>query len=93
MNLNLAGKHLVVVGFWSDWGYLNDVFATALTLRNAASVTVVNPGKREDLERKAPLLWDTLKRLSEASYMWRPMQKPFLTNFVRLFRKFGSGAF
>ena len=67
MNLNLAGKHLVVVGFWSDWGYLNDlVFATALTLRNAASVTVVNPGTRQALETKAPLLWETLNRLSQS---------------------------
>lgn len=66
MNLNLAGKHLVVVGFWSDWGYLNDVFATTLTLRNAASVTVVNPGTQQALETKAPLLWETLNRLSES---------------------------
>ena len=65
MNLNLAGKHLVVVGFWSDWGYLNDVFANALTLRSASSVTVVNPGNEEQLRTKAPVLWDTLNRLSQ----------------------------
>lgn len=65
MNLNLAGKHLVVVGFWSDWGYLNDVFANALTLRNAGSVTVVNPGTEAQLQMKAPVLWETLNRLSQ----------------------------
>lgn len=57
MNLNLPGKHLVVVGFWSDWGYLNDVLADAFSIATAASVTVVSPGDSASLEIKAPLLW------------------------------------
>ncbi len=65
MNLNMPGKHIVVIGFWSDWGYLNDVLAGALTLRNAASVTVVNPGTQGNLETKAPLLWQTFTQLSQ----------------------------
>lgn len=30
MRLQLPGKDLVVVGFWTDWGYLNDVIVDAL---------------------------------------------------------------
>ena len=36
MNLNLPGRHLVVVGFWTDWGYLNDVLTEALTIETLA---------------------------------------------------------
>lgn len=64
MNINLPGKHLVVTGFWTDWGYLNDVLTGALTIRNAGSVTVVNPDTSEVLQGKAPVLWDTLTQMS-----------------------------
>jgi hypothetical protein len=43
MNLHLPGKHLVVVGFWTDWGYMNDVIANAFAIDNASSVTVIDP--------------------------------------------------
>jgi hypothetical protein len=64
MNLNLPGKHLVVVGFWSDWGYLNSILADAFTIRTAESVTVVSPGPTANLETKAPELWNKLRALS-----------------------------
>jgi len=61
---NLPGKHLVVVGFWTDWGYLNDVLATAFTIQTASSVTVIDPSPAPDLEIKAPALWAKLNALS-----------------------------
>lgn len=61
---NLPGKHLVVVGFWTDWGYLNDVLANAFTINTAASVTVVDPSPTPDLNTKAPDLWAKLNALS-----------------------------
>lgn len=64
MRLNLPGKDLVVVGFWSDWGYFNDVLAAALTIEQAHSVTVINPDTEANLRSKAPELWDNLKGLS-----------------------------
>lgn len=64
MNLNLPGKHLVVVGFWTDWGYLNDVLARAFKINSASSVTVIDPSPTADLERKAPALWEKLTNLS-----------------------------
>lgn len=60
MRLHLPGRHLVVVGFWSDWDYLNGVFSDAFAARGAASVTVVNRGTTDELQRKAPDLWDKL---------------------------------
>ena len=43
MKLELPGKDLLIVGFWTDWGYLNDVFANVLSTMNFSSVTVVDP--------------------------------------------------
>lgn len=64
MNLHLPGKHLVVVGFWTDWGYLNDVLANAFAIDNASSVTVIDPGSTADLQAKAPKLWAKLNSVS-----------------------------
>lgn len=66
MTLNLPGKHLVVVGFWTDWGYLNDVLATAFTIDTASSVTVVDLSSAPELQVKAPDLWTKLNSLSHA---------------------------
>jgi hypothetical protein len=60
MNLNLPGKDLLVVGFWSDWGYLNDVIAKALDIQGFGSVTVVDPNSSANLKLKAPQLWQRL---------------------------------
>jgi len=64
MILNLPGKHLVVVGFWTDWGYLNDVLTDALAIDNASSVTVVDPKPTASLQAKAPILWAKLNSMS-----------------------------
>lgn len=66
MNLHLPDRHLVVVGFWTDWGYLNDVLANAFTITNALSVTVIDPTPSAGLQAKAPQLWDKLTTLSAA---------------------------
>ena len=66
MNLFLPGKHLVIVGFWTDWGYLNDVLADAFAIVNASSVTVIDPSPTADLQAKAPNLWAKLNTLSNA---------------------------
>lgn len=64
MDLNLPGKHLVVVGFWTDWGYLNDVLGGAFAIDTASSVTVIDPSPTADLQAKAPRLWKKLNDLS-----------------------------
>lgn len=66
MNLHLPGRHLLVVGFWTDWGYLNDVLADAFAITNALSVTVIDPTPSAALEVKAPELWEKLTTLSAA---------------------------
>jgi hypothetical protein len=60
MGLTLPGKDLLVVGFWTDWGYLNNVIANALNVNPFGSVTVVDPKNRADLQATAPTLWARL---------------------------------
>lgn len=61
MKLELPGKDLLVVGFWTDWGYLNSVVADALSAGRFGSVTVVDPASSAELEGKAPTLWANLR--------------------------------
>ena len=56
----MPGKDLLVVGFWTDWGYLNGVLANALNMTAFGSVTVVDPATSAALQAKAPALWATL---------------------------------
>lgn len=65
MKLNLPGKDLVVVGFWTDWGYLDDVLAEAYATGGARSVTVIDPSPTTFLETKAPKLWEKLTSMSQ----------------------------
>jgi len=57
MAANLREKDLLVVGFWTDWAYLNDVIGKALSGVTPLSVTVVDLAKPQQLEDKAPDLW------------------------------------
>src|SRR5262249_41879104 len=60
MTINLPGKDLLIVGFWSEWGYLNDILANAMLVQAASSVTVIDRGPSTQLQAKAPILWDKL---------------------------------
>ena len=64
MNLHLPGKHLLIVGFWTDWGYLNEILETALRGSAPGSVTVIDVLDEGELESKAPGLWALLRDLS-----------------------------
>lgn len=64
IRLSLPDKHVVVVGFWTDWKYLNGVIEAALTAATARSVTVVDLLDSTALETKAPALWNVLSSLS-----------------------------
>jgi hypothetical protein len=48
---------VLVVGFWSDWDYLNAVIESALVDVDPLSVTVIDPSPVQALEQKAPGLW------------------------------------
>lgn len=60
LSINLPGKDLLIVGFWTDWGYFNDVLADAIAVGGIGRVLVIDPDAAEGLQRKAPGLWGHL---------------------------------
>lgn len=52
MVANLRQKDLLVVGFWSDWAYLNTVLGTVLDGLAPLSVTVIDKDNQIALEAK-----------------------------------------
>ena len=57
MAANLRERDFLVVGFWSDWSYLNAIVAEAMTDVTPLSMTVVDPAAVDVLRTKAPELW------------------------------------
>ncbi len=57
LQANLPEKDLVFVGFWSDWTYLNDVFANYFHSVHGSMVVLVDPQDPAALRAKAPALW------------------------------------
>jgi hypothetical protein len=55
--INLPGKDLLIVGFWTDWGYFNTVLADAIAVGGIGRVLVIDPSSTEALQQKAPELW------------------------------------
>ena len=58
MDANLREKDFLVVGFWSDWSYLNNVLGMAFENVTPLTMTVVDLADARALEEKAPDLWN-----------------------------------
>jgi hypothetical protein len=52
----LLNRDLLIVGYWTDWDYLNSVLATALNAVNPSKVIVVDPADSATFPAKAPAL-------------------------------------
>jgi NAD-dependent SIR2 family protein deacetylase len=57
LKANLRGRDLVIVGFWTDWAYLNDVLGKVLQESEPALVYLVDTENCDNLKVKAPSLW------------------------------------
>lgn len=58
MDANQRERDLLIIGFWTDWRYLNKIIGDALTDVAPASITLVDLSLPEVLKEKAPTLWD-----------------------------------
>ncbi|MGX5652537.1 SIR2 family protein [Hydrogenophaga borbori] len=57
LNVHLLNRDLLIVGFWTDWSYLNEVLAATLNGVNPSKVIVVDLATSADLPQKAPALF------------------------------------
>ncbi|UVK46685.1 SIR2 family protein [Mesorhizobium sp. AR07] len=101
MAANLRQRDLLVVGFWSDWTYLNAVIGSALKDVAPLSVTVVDLSDAQQLEQKAPDLWAlahgnnvTFEHLRESGAdVLDELRRAFSRNFLRQMLNAGRAAF
>jgi len=54
---NLLNRAIIIIGFWSDWGYLNSILENCVSGVEPRTVIVVDPSDTNDLMLKAPELW------------------------------------
>lgn len=57
LRVRLLDRDLLIVGYWTDWDYLNNVLEEALGAVRPARVIVVNPSDAGDFAAKAPALY------------------------------------
>ena len=90
--INLPGKDLLIIGFWTDWGYFNTVLADAVAVGGIGRVLVIDPASTDALQQKAPGLWGHLLQgrtsLTLSDQAMRPSK-----NCERPSRKCGHGDF
>lgn len=53
---HLPNRDLLVVGFWTDWAYLNAILEAAVVSIEPRSIIVVDPCRKKDLKTKSPEL-------------------------------------
>jgi len=61
----LLDRDLVIVGYWTDWDYLNQVLEMSLGAVNPSRVIVVDPCETASFEAKAPALFALGQRASQ----------------------------
>ena len=101
MAANLRQKDLLIVGFWSDWQYLNQIIGSALNNVNPLSVTVADPSDAGQLQQKAPHLW-ALAHATNVSFdhvqesgsdVLDELRRAFSKNYIRQVIAAGRQAF
>jgi hypothetical protein len=57
LRANLPNRDLLIVGFWTDWAYLNSILEEALAGVAPGMVFLTDTAPAGELEEKAPRLW------------------------------------
>ena len=83
----LLDKDLLVVGYSTDWDYLNQVIAQTLGTVAPASVLVVDPSATTDFEAKAPDLAALADRAEKGSHHLQTSGADFLDALRLAFSK------
>lgn len=83
LRANLQGRHILIVGFWSDWPHLNDALSRALDSNLPAAITVVDINDDDQLKRKAPSLWNVAEQLNDDFQRVRASGTEFLDELRR----------
>jgi hypothetical protein len=97
----LLDRDLVIVGYWTDWDYLNQVLETSLGAVNLSRVIVVDPCETGSFKTKAPALFALGQRAShEFSHVRRSgdvfldkLRVDFSRSFIRRVLRAGAASY
>lgn len=68
MHLNLPGKDLLIIGYWTDWPHLNKTLNRSIQDHNPRSVTLVDPSTPDKLKDKAGGLWEWVNQTPDINF-------------------------
>jgi hypothetical protein len=68
MQLNLLGKDLLIIGYWTDWPYLNETLNRSVQDHNPRSVTLVDPSSPKRLKDKAGGMWEWVDQSPDVNF-------------------------
>lgn len=87
LKVQLLDRDLLIVGYWTDWSYLNSVLSDTLGAVSPASVFVVDPADSATFAGKAPELFALGQRASIAFHHVRISGAEFLDALRREFSR------
>jgi hypothetical protein len=83
----LPRRQLVLIGFWSDWKYLNTVLVESIRDIYPAGILVIDPSPSADLQTKAPELWAWASSLGPTFHHVQEKAEVFLRELRELFSR------
>ncbi len=87
LNMHLLNRDLLIVGFWTDWSYLNEALAATLNGVNPSRVIVVDLAASADLPQKAPALFELGNRAANGFHHVQASGSDFLADLRLSFSK------
>lgn len=87
LNVRLLDRDLLIVGYWTDWDYLNKVLATTLGAVNPTRVIVVDVSDSASFKTKAPALYKLGIRASNGFQHVKASGADFLDSLRQEFSK------
>lgn len=101
LGIRLSNCDLLVVGYSTDWDYLNGVLENSLGSVNPSNVIVVDTCETAELEGKAPVLYSLGQKAEIAFFhvmcsgadLLKQLRVEFSKSFIRQILKSGKNAF
>ena len=101
LEVRLLDRDLLIIGYWTDWDYLNQILEAALSSVTPSRVTVVDPAETHTFEPKAPALYELGQRATTEFCHVRcsghifldKLRVAFSRSFIRRILQFGKREF
>lgn len=83
LGVHLLNRDLIIIGFFTDWDYLNSVLRRCLGAVNPSNVVVIDPSTTSALADKAPALFEVGEKCTQRFVHVRVSGDEFLNELRR----------